>query len=106
MSISVSDCRQVVGMFYGIEKITMEGRTRKRSIARPRQMAMTLAREMTNASYPRIGAHFGGRDHTTALFAERRIHDLESWHEPTKTVMDGFRRTLLELRAQREAARQ
>ncbi|HIP53141.1 MAG TPA: chromosomal replication initiator protein DnaA, partial [Chromatiales bacterium] len=49
---------------------------RSRSIARPRQIAMTLAKELTNHSLPEIGKAFGGRDHTTVLHANRKIKEL------------------------------
>ena len=49
---------------------------RSRSIARPRQMAMALAKELTNHSLPEIGDHFGGRDHTTVIHACRKIKEL------------------------------
>ena len=49
---------------------------RNRSVARPRQMAMALAKELTNHSLPEIGDAFGGRDHTTVLHACRKIREL------------------------------
>ena len=49
---------------------------RNRSITRPRQMAMTLAKELTNHSLPEIGDAFGGRDHTTVIHAYRKIKEL------------------------------
>ena len=49
---------------------------RSRSIARPRQMAMALAKELTNHSLPEIGDHFGGRDHTTVIHACRKVKEL------------------------------
>ena len=51
---------------------------RSRSIARPRQMAMALAKELTNHSLPEIGDHFGGRDHTTVIHACRKVKELIS----------------------------
>jgi len=49
---------------------------RNRSVARPRQLAMALAKEMTNHSLPEIGESFGGRDHTTVIHACRKINEL------------------------------
>ncbi len=54
------------------------GKSRKRSIVRPRQLAMFLAKELTDKSYPEIGELFGGRDHTTVLHAYRKFKDLLS----------------------------
>ena len=56
----------------------MLGKSRKRSIVRPRQLAMFLAKDLTNKSYPEIGELFGGRDHTTVLHAYRKVTDLMS----------------------------
>ena len=67
-------------------------------------MAMTLAREIVGASYPRIGQQFGGRDHTTVLHAKRRIADLETWHPQVQTDMENFRLVLLTYKFQQQAA--
>jgi chromosomal replication initiator protein len=55
----------------------MLSKRRSRTVARPRQMAMYLAKELTNHSLPEIGESFGGRDHTTVLHACRRIAELK-----------------------------
>ena len=57
------------------EKVVIKA-GRSRSIARPRQVAMALAKELTNHSLPEIGDAFGGRDHTTVLHACRRVKEL------------------------------
>ena len=54
----------------------LHSRKRSRQIARPRQMAMALAKELTSMSLPEIGDAFGGRDHTTVLHAQRKIKAL------------------------------
>jgi chromosomal replication initiator protein len=54
----------------------MMAKRRNRSVARPRQVAMALAKELTNHSLPEIGDAFGGRDHTTVLHACRKIREL------------------------------
>ena len=56
----------------------MYSKKRSRTIARPRQMAMALAKELTQLSLPDIGDAFGGRDHTTVLHACRKIVDLKA----------------------------
>jgi chromosomal replication initiator protein len=101
--ISIADCREVVGTYYRIKKETMLGPKRKRKIARPRQMVMTLARELTGASYPLIARQLGRKDHTTAIFAKNRINELEMWHEPTRADMENFRLVLLTWKFQQEA---
>jgi chromosomal replication initiator protein len=61
---------------FGVERAAFEGKSRSKTIARPRQVAMYLLREETGASLPRIGALLGGRDHTTVLYGCERISDL------------------------------
>jgi chromosomal replication initiator protein len=56
----------------------MLSKKRSRSIARPRQVAMSLAKELTNHSLPEIGEAFGGRDHTTVLHACRKVVELRA----------------------------
>ena len=54
----------------------MDSKSRTRSLARPRQIAMALSKELTNHSLPEIGDEFGGRDHTTVLHACRKVVEL------------------------------
>jgi chromosomal replication initiator protein len=58
---------------FGITLVDLCSQKRSQAIVHPRQIAMYLARELTDASLPRIGQHFGGRDHTTVLYAINRI---------------------------------
>lgn len=102
MTITVADCRHLVGEFYRIPKGVMLSRTRVRNVARPRQMAMTLAREMTDASFPAIGRHFNIKDHTTALKGRQRIYELERENARVRSAMANFRIVLLTFKAQRE----
>jgi chromosomal replication initiator protein len=67
---------QTVAHHFGVEVAALQGRSRSRAIARPRQVAMYLIREETEASLPQIGAILGGRDHTTILYGCERIADL------------------------------
>jgi chromosomal replication initiator protein len=62
-----------VAEYYKIRIADLLSKRRSRSIARPRQVAMALAKELTNHSLPEIGDAFGGRDHTTVLHAVRKI---------------------------------
>ena len=62
--------------YYNIKIADLLSQKRNRTIARPRQMAMALAKELTNHSLPEIGDAFGGRDHTTVLHACRKIAEL------------------------------
>lgn len=74
--VSISNIQKVVGEYYKIKVADLLSKRRSRSVARPRQMAMSLAKELTNHSLPEIGDAFGGRDHTTVLHACRKIKEL------------------------------
>ena len=74
--ISMSNIQRTVAEYYKIKNSDMLSKRRNRNIARPRQMAMYLAKQLTNHSLPEIGEAFGGRDHTTVLHACRRIKKL------------------------------
>ena len=74
--VTVEHIQTLVESYYNIKHADMLSSTRVRAIARPRQIAMSLAREFTNHSLPHIASHFGGRDHTTVLHACRRIKEL------------------------------
>ncbi|MCE5203967.1 MAG: chromosomal replication initiator protein DnaA [Actinomycetia bacterium] len=74
--ISVTTIQQEVCRYYGITKNDLIGNKRSQQIVYPRQIAMYLARELTDMSLPRIGAEFGGRDHTTVMHATAKIQKL------------------------------
>ncbi len=74
--VSISNIQQVVVEYYKIRIAELLSARRTRTIARPRQVAMALAKELTTHSLPEIGAAFGGRDHTTVLHACRKIAEL------------------------------
>jgi chromosomal replication initiator protein len=73
--ISVENIQKTVADFYSIKVADMYSKKRPANIARPRQIAMYLAKELTQKSLPEIGELFGGRDHTTVLHAVRKITD-------------------------------
>jgi chromosomal replication initiator protein len=74
MTPQIRDIQWAAATHFGIPLREMQSETRRN--ARPRQVAMFLARRMTPKSYPQIGRHFGGRDHSTVIHAERRVDDL------------------------------
>ena len=74
--ITVENIQKTVADFYKIKVADMHSKRRPANIAMPRQVAMYLAKELTQKSLPEIGEHFGGRDHTTVLHAVRKISDL------------------------------
>jgi chromosomal replication initiator protein len=76
--VSVENIQKTVADYFKLRIADLLSKRRSRSIARPRQLAMALAKELTNHSLPEIGDAFGGRDHTTVLHACRRIADLRA----------------------------
>jgi len=75
-AVSMDNIRKVVAEFYDISVKDLMGKKRLRHIARPRQVAMSLARELTNNSFTEIGQSFGGRDHTTVMHACEKVQEL------------------------------
>lgn len=76
-AISIANIQKAVADYYGLQLKEMLGKKRTRSLARPRQVAMALAKELTEHSLPEIGDAFDGRDHTTVLHACRQIRQLK-----------------------------
>ena len=74
--VSLDNIQRTVAEYYKIKVADLNAKRRSRSVARPRQVAMALAKELTNHSLPEIGDSFGGRDHTTVLHACRKIKEL------------------------------
>lgn len=75
--ITIENIQKTVAEYYKVKVADLLSKRRSRSVARPRQMAMALAKELTNHSLPEIGDAFGGRDHTTVLHACRKIIELK-----------------------------
>ena len=76
--ITVGHIQRTVADYYRIKHSDMLSKRRSRAIARPRQLAMCLAKEFTTHSLPEIGEQFGGRDHTTVLYACRKVGELRA----------------------------
>nr|MCU0735118.1 chromosomal replication initiator protein DnaA [Methylotetracoccus sp.] len=75
--INVENIQKTVAEYFRIRTADLLSSKRNRSVARPRQIAMALAKELTNHSLPEIGQMFGGRDHTTVLHACRKVRELK-----------------------------
>ena len=75
--VTIENIQKTVAEYFKIRTSELLSSTRSRTIARPRQIAMALAKELTNHSLPEIGSAFGGRDHTTVLYATRKISELK-----------------------------
>lgn len=80
------------------------GGGRSRAIARPRQIAMYLAKQMTDRSWPEIGRRFGGRDHTTVIYAARHIAQLRELDREINDAIRSVAARALELAVSRVAA--
>ena len=94
--ISIENIQKTVADYYKIKVSDMHSKKRSRIVARPRQMAMAMAKELTPMSLPEIGQNFGGRDHTTVLHACRQIASLR---ESTPQIQHDFSFLLQVLRS-------
>lgn len=94
--VSIENIQKTVAEYYKLRTADLLSAKRSRSIARPRQVAMALAKELTKHSLPEIGRAFGGRDHTTVLHATRTIKDLR---DSDTTLEEDYRNLLRMLTA-------
>ncbi|WP_028116967.1 chromosomal replication initiator protein DnaA [Ferrimonas senticii] len=92
--VTVDNIQKTVAEYYKIKVADLLSKRRSRSVARPRQVAMALAKELTNHSLPEIGDAFGGRDHTTVLHACRKIEQLKEESHDIKEDYANLIRTL------------
>ncbi len=92
--VSVDNIQRTVAEYYKIKISDLLSKRRSRSVARPRQVAMALSKELTNHSLPEIGDAFGGRDHTTVLHACRKIAELREADADIREDYKNLLRTL------------
>ncbi|MFC3094184.1 chromosomal replication initiator protein DnaA [Alteromonas sediminis] len=92
--VTVDNIQKTVADYYKIKVSDILSKRRSRIVARPRQMAMALAKELTNHSLPDLGNQFGGRDHTTVLHACRKIEQLREESHDIKEDYKNLIRTL------------
>jgi len=92
--VTIDNIQKTVAEYYKIKMADLLSKRRSRSVARPRQLAMALAKELTNHSLPEIGDAFGGRDHTTVLHACRKIEQLREESHDIKEDYSNLIRTL------------
>ncbi|MFQ5993458.1 MAG: chromosomal replication initiator protein DnaA [Acidiferrobacterales bacterium] len=92
--VTIHNIQKIVAEYYKIRVGDLHSKRRSRQVARPRQVAMALAKELTSHSLPEIGDAFGGRDHTTVLHACRKITDLVSRDVRTKEDYDNLLKIL------------
>lgn len=92
--VTIENIQKTVAAYYKIRVADLLSKRRSRSVTRPRQMAMALAKELTSHSLPEIGDAFGGRDHTTVLHACRKVRELIDEEARAREDYDNLRRTL------------
>lgn len=92
--VTIDNIQKTVAEYYKIKLADILSKRRSRSVARPRQIAMALAKELTNHSLPEIGDAFGGRDHTTVLHACRKVAQLKEESHDIKEDYQNLIRTL------------
>jgi chromosomal replication initiator protein len=92
--VGIENIQKIVADYYKIRIAELHSKRRTRSIARPRQVAMALAKELTNHSLPEIGDAFGGRDHTTVLHAVRKVEELRESHRDIREDYNNLLRIL------------
>jgi len=92
--VTIDNIQKTVAEYFKIKVSELLSKRRSRSVARPRQVAMALARELTNHSLPEIGQSFGGRDHTTVLHACDKIRELKESDCDTQEDFNNLLRTL------------
>ena len=92
--ISVENIQKSVADYFKIRMVDLLSKKRNRSLARPRQIAMALSKELTHHSLPEIGDAFGGRDHTTVLHACRKVSELRELHNEVRDDYRTLRRML------------
>jgi len=92
--VTINNIQRIVAEYYKIRVSDLHSKDRSRAVARPRQLAMALAKELTSHSLPEIGDAFGGRDHTTVLHACRKIAELSAADMRVKEDFNNLMRIL------------
>lgn len=100
--ISVEMVQRAVAKYFGVRVGDLISKKRTQPVAFPRQVAMFLCRKMANASYPMIGIQFGGKDHTTALYACNTIEKRLKRDEELRAILDRIESTLYSQQAKSE----
>ena len=92
--VTIEEIQKRVAEHFNIKLSEMTSARRARAVARPRQVAMYLAKQLTSRSLPEIGRKFGGRDHTTVMHAVRKVEELRSTDSSFSDDVDLLRRML------------
>jgi chromosomal replication initiation ATPase DnaA len=92
--VTIENIQKTVADYFKVRMADLLSKRRSRSVARPRQVAMALAKELTSHSLPEIGDAFGGRDHTTVMHACKRIKELRDSEQRMSEDYSNLLRTL------------
>ena len=92
--VTIDEIQKAVVEHYGIRMADMTSARRSRAVARPRQVAMYLAKQLTPRSLPEIGKKFGGRDHTTVMHAVRQIERFATEDRSIADDLEALKRKL------------
>ncbi|HSB45363.1 MAG TPA: chromosomal replication initiator protein DnaA [Nitrospira sp.] len=93
--VSMEDIQEIVGTWFHVKIADLKSRRRSKTLVHPRQIAMYLCRELTDASYPEIGRLFGGKDHTTIIHACRQITKARENDSALHATLDGLKEKIL-----------
>jgi chromosomal replication initiator protein len=93
--VSIEDIQEAVGAKFHLKIGELKSRRRSKTLVHPRQIAMYLCRELTDASFPEIGRHFGGKDHTTIIHACRQIAKARESNTTLQTTLEGLKEQIL-----------
>jgi chromosomal replication initiator protein len=93
--VSIEDIQEAVGSKYHLKIADLKSRRRSKTLVHPRQIAMYLCRELTDASFPEIGRQFGGKDHTTIIHACRQISKAKEADSTLHTTLEGLKEQIL-----------
>jgi chromosomal replication initiator protein len=91
----MEDIQEAVAAWFHIKIADLKSRRRSKTLVHPRQIAMYLCRELTDASFPEIGRLFGGKDHTTIMHACRQITKAKEGDNILNQTLDGLREKIL-----------
>ena len=97
-NISMDVIKRAVAAYFDISIADLTSKKRPKNIAKPRQLAMFLCRSMTNSSLNEIAASFGGKDHTTVLYACRKIEDSKNTDEDLSSQIDTLKKYIIKSR--------
>ena len=93
--VSMEDIQQAVSIWFHLKIADLKSRRRSKTLVHPRQIAMYLCRELTDASYPEIGRLFGGKDHTTIIHACRQVTKAKESDSALNQTLDGLKEQIL-----------